>query len=194
MRQVKRWSGPKRNDWTVREYNRLYDLSAFREQRVELIEGVIVEKAQMTPQHAAGLELTRRALEVAFGPGHWIRMQGPLRLGRRSELDPDLAIVPGCPRDNMATPTTALLVVEIADGTVFYDRHRKGSLYARAGIADYWIVNLNRGQLEIYSRPIPVPTCRYGFGYSARDVLGPDVIASPLAAPQARIAVADLLP
>jgi hypothetical protein len=59
MSQVKRWSGPNRNDWTVREYNRLYDVGAFREQRVELVEGVLVEQAQKTPQHAAGMELTR---------------------------------------------------------------------------------------------------------------------------------------
>jgi len=160
----------------------------------KLIEGVIIEKAQMTPGHAAGLELTRRALEPAFGPGHWIRMQGPLRLGRRSELDPGLAVIPGGPRDNVAPPTTALLVVEISDEALAYDRRRKGSLYARAGIADYWIVNLNRGQLEVYRRPIPVPSCRYGYGFSAMDVLGPDDHATPLAAPKARIAVADLLP
>ena len=133
-------------------------------------------------------------MEPAFGPGHWIRILGPLRFGRRSELSPDLAVVPGGPRDNLATPTAALLVVEISDSTLSYDRRRKGSLYARAGISDYWIVNLNRGQLEVYRRPIPVPTCRYGYGYSVMDVLGPDDVASPLVAPQARVAVADLLP
>ena len=194
MSAVRRWSGPMRNDWTVREYYRLGDLQTFREQQVELIEGVIVEKEQMTPAHAAGQELTRRALQAAFGPGHWIRFSAPLRIGRRSLPDPDLAVIPGGVRVLPAAPSTALLVVEVSDRTLTYDRYRKGSLYAKAGIADYWIVNLNLGRLEVYRNPTPNPTCRYGFGYSAVDVLGPNDTASPLAAPHARVEVVDLLP
>jgi len=128
MSAVKHWSGPTRNDWTVREYYRLGDLQAFREQRVELIEGVIVEKEQVTPQHAAGQELARRALERVFGPGFWIRFSGPLRGGRRSLPDPDIAVIPGGPRVLPAAPTTALLVVEVSDATISYDRRRRESL------------------------------------------------------------------
>jgi Uma2 family endonuclease len=194
MPAVKRWSGPRRGDWTVRTYYRLNDLQAFRDQRVELLDGMILEKEPETPAHAASRHMTRDVLAHAFGPGYWIRLLAPLRLSRRCELGPDLAVVPGGPRGDMPTPTTALLVVEVSDETLSYDRRRKGSLYARAGIADYWIVNLNRGQLEVYRQPTPVPTCRYGFGYSVREILGPDDSASPLAAPQGRVKVADLLP
>jgi Uma2 family endonuclease len=161
---------------------------------VELIEGVIVEKEQAKPKHAASQELTRRLLASAFGPGHWVRLLAPLHLGRRSLLFPDLAVVPGEPRANLAIPTTADLVVEISDSTLGFDRCFKGSIYARAGIADFWIVNLVRGQLEVYRKPLPAPTCRYGFGYSAMAVFGPNDFATPLAASTSKIKVSDLLP
>ena len=90
------------------------------------------------------------------------------------------------------TPSDA--VVEVSEATLSYDRRRKGSLYARAGIADYWIVNLNRRRLEIYRQPIPDPSRHYGFGYSSVQTFDSGEHATPLAAPQAKIAVADLLP
>jgi Uma2 family endonuclease len=191
---VKRWVGPRRVDWTIEQYYRLAGLGAFRNQRVELIEGEIIQMAPMKTPHAAALELAERAVEAAFGPTVWVRTQLPLRLGRRSEPQPDVAVVPGGPRDYSTHPTTALLLVEVSDATLSYDRRRKGSLYARAGIADYWIVNLRRDQLEVYRQPIPDPSRRYGFGYSAVTVFQSADSAVPLAAPKARIAVADLLP
>jgi Uma2 family endonuclease len=192
--RVARMVKPRQKRWTRAEYYRMLGAGLFRGQRVELIEGVIFQMPPMKTPHAAALELGRVALDRAFGRGHWIRTQLPLHFGPRSEPEPDLAVVPGGPRDFADHPTTALLIVEISDATLSYDRRRKGSLYARAGIADYWVVNLNRGQLEVYHRPIPDPSRRYGYGYSSADVLGPNDEAVPLAAPQARVRVADLLP
>ncbi|MBI2370409.1 MAG: Uma2 family endonuclease, partial [Deltaproteobacteria bacterium] len=104
-------------------------------------------------------------------------------------------VVPGSPRDYLdAHPTTALLVVEVADTTLVYDRDLKGSLYARAGIAEYWIVNLTDRALEVYRDPAPSPRARYGSSYQTFQRLSPPDSVSPLAAPWARIAVADLLP
>ncbi len=192
--RVARKVEPRQKRWTRAEYYRMLDAGLFRGRRVELIEGVIFQMPPMKTPHAAGLELGERALEAVFGATYWVRTQLPLHFGPRSEPEPDLAVVPGGPRDFADHPTTALLIVEISDATLSYDRRRKGSLYARAGIADYWIVNLNRGQLEVYRRPIPDPSRRYGFGYSSVDVLGPNESATPLAAPQAQVRVADLLP
>jgi Uma2 family endonuclease len=185
---------PRQKRWTRAEYYRMLDAGLFREKRVELIEGVIFQMAPMQTPHAAALELCRIAFEPAFGQGHWIRTQMPLHFGPRSEPEPDLAVVPGGPRDFADHPTTALLVAEVSQSSPSYDRRRKGSLYAKSGIADYWIVNLNRGRLEVYRQPIPDPSRWYGFGYSDVVVLGPDDFASPRAAPQTRIRVADLLP
>ena len=111
-------------------------------------------------------------------------------------LDPDIAVVAGTPRTRDLTkqPTTALLSVEVAGTTLGYDRHRKASIYARAGIEDYWIVNLRRGQLEVRRQPVANAHPRYGFGYASLTTFGPNDTVTPLAAPNASVAVADLLP
>src|SRR5262245_54004413 len=130
---------PARRLWTRKEFYRMAALGLFRHQRVELIEGVIIQMPPMLEPHAAGIEKTRRALEAVFGPDHWARAQMPLHLRRRSAPYPDIAVVPGGPGDYQTAPTTALLVCEISDTTLTYDRGRKASLYASAGISDYWI-------------------------------------------------------
>jgi Uma2 family endonuclease len=185
---------PRKKRWTRAEYYRMGDAGLFREQRVELIEGEIFQMPPMKTPHAAGLELGRVALERAFGRGHWIRVQLPLHFGPRSEPQPDLAVVAGGVRDFTDHPTSALIVVEVSEATLSYDRRRKGSLYAKAGIADYWIVNLNRGQLEVYRQPIPDPSRQYGYGYSSVTVFKSTDAATPLATSTAAIKVADLLP
>jgi len=171
------------------------DVGLFRDQRVELIEGTIV---QMPPQknfHMIAIGLAEKALQAAFGPRHWLRIQGPLHLGRQSAPEPDLAVVPGGPRDYAAGhPTSALLIVEISDTTLAYDRGRKASLYARAKVADYWIVNLIHGRLEVRRNPVPDPGERYGWRYQDVLLLGPQDRIAPLAAPKKRVLVADLLP
>jgi Uma2 family endonuclease len=187
---------PRARLWTLDEYYRLADLGLFRNQHVEMIEGRIIQMPVQKNIHAISLGLSGDVLRVVFGPGHWVRLQMPLHLSRRSAPEPDLAAVIGTPRDYLTTdhPRTALLVVEISDTTLSYDRNRKASLYARAGIADYWIVNLVDRQLEIRRNPIPDPTARYRFRYADVTVLSPADQATPLAAPHARITVADLLP
>jgi Uma2 family endonuclease len=86
------------------------------------------------------------------------------------------------------------LIVEVSETTLRYDRYRKASLYARVGIQDYWIVNLVHQQLEVRRRPVPDNSQRYGFAYGDRTILKPNEHVSPLAMPQAKILVADLLP
>jgi Uma2 family endonuclease len=185
---------PQKKRWNRSEYYRMLEAGLFREKRVELIEGEIFQMPPMMTPHAASLELCRIALEGTFGPNHWIRNQLPLHFGPKSEPEPDLAVVLGGPRDFADHPSTALLIVEVSGATLSYDRRRKGSLYAKAGIADYWIVNLNQGQLEVYRQPIPDPSRRYGYGFSSVNVFGPDDTVTPLTAPKGRIKVADLLP
>src|SRR5262249_31704863 len=91
-------------------------------------------------------------------------------------------------------PTTALLVVEVSDTTLAYDRHRKASLYACVGIADYWIVNLVHNQVELYRSPAADSAQPYGFRYADATIRRPGDTVSPLAKPKARVKVADLLP
>jgi Uma2 family endonuclease len=187
---------PRRRRWTLEEYYRIAEMGLFRDQRVELVDGEIL---QMPPQknfHVIGIDLVRQALQAAFGPGHWVRIQAPLHLQPNSAPEPDLAVVPGSSRDYAAKdhPTSALLIVEVSDTTLIYDRGRKASLYARAGVADYWILNLVDNRLEVRRRPVADPSLKTGYRYADVSVLTMAEQATPLAAPQSKIAVGDLLP
>ena len=138
---------------------------------------------------------TARALEAAFGPGWHMRMQGPLGLDADSEPEPDVAVVSGGPDDYAhAHPSRPALTVEIADSSLAADRDYKGSLYARAGLDDYWVVNLVDRVLEVYREPAREADAPFGWHYARRVVLGPEAAIAPLAAPRALVAVASLLP
>ncbi len=183
--------------WTREEFFQMLDLGWFQGRRVALIDGEVLEMPAQKDYHGAAVTLTMDALRLAFGPGFWVRNQMSLDLSPRSVPDPDLAVVPGSPRGVTATsttPTSALLVVEVAETTLAYDRNHKGSLYAAGGIADYWIVNLVQRQLEVYRDPVADSTQLFGYRYNSRTILDPPDEVSPLAAPQASITVADLLP
>jgi Uma2 family endonuclease len=186
---------PAARRFTRAEYYQMANMGWFEGQRVELIGGEIVEMPALNPPHPAATKLTEKTLEAAFGPGFHARVQAPLTLPDDSEPEPDVAIVPGQPRDySTAHPTAALLVVEVSESSLKYDQDTKGSLYASAGLQEYWIVNLVDRQLEVYRRPVPDPNEPHGFTYDDVTFLGPNDFVSPLALPQARIAVADLLP
>jgi Uma2 family endonuclease len=182
--------------WTREEYHRLAELGILGpEERVELIDGEIVVVPPQGSPHYTAIRATEEALRAAFGPGYDVRVQGPLALEERSEPEPDVAVVRGTFRDyEREHPASAVLVVEVADTTARYDRERKGRLYARAGIPEYWLLNLPRRRLEVYREPVPAGDLPRGARYATRQVLAEHEVVTPLAAPQARIAVADLLP
>lgn len=163
--------------------------------RVELLDGEILAITPQGSAHATAVRLTEEALRVAFGRGYDVRVQMPPALEPTSEPEPDVTVVPGSPRDYRgAHPASGLLVVEIADTTLDYDREQKGSLYARAGVTDYWIVNLSDRRLEVYRDPAPLSQARYGCGFRTVRHHSSGERVAPLAAPQASVAVADLLP
>jgi Uma2 family endonuclease len=145
-------------------------------------------------EHAASIANLTVLLPPLFGPGFHLRVQLPVDLGQTTEPEPDITLVTGTPQAyRQSHPTTAALLIEVSDTTLGYDRGRKGSLYARAGILDYWIVNLRRKQLEVYRAPIPDSTQRYGHRYSSRTDLLDGATVSPLALPHLSLAVTDLL-
>jgi Uma2 family endonuclease len=119
-----------------------------------------------------------------------------LDLSPHSVPDPDLAVIVGTARTIPPThnPTTALLIVEVSDTTLRYDRRVKGSLYAASGITDYWIVNIPNHQLEVYRDPVADSTQPFGFRYNSQTILVPGDFVAPLALPGGRIAVVDVLP
>lgn len=152
----------------------------------------------MSPQnspHATACLLTYDDLRARFGAGYVVRMQLPLDVGQVSQPEPDIAVVRGTVRDYAkAHPTTAVLVVEVSESTLAFDRGEKASLYASAGIPDYWVLNLVDRCLEVHRDPIPMLNQPYGYGYRSRtQYFGNDTIA-PLALPHGAVKVEDLLP
>jgi Uma2 family endonuclease len=182
--------------WTRQEYEQLAALGVLRpDERVELIEGEIVAMPPQLSRYTTGVYLASEALRAIFGAGFVVRVQSPLALGQYSEPEPDVAVVAGSARDFAdAHPTSALLVVEVSDTTLSFDRQRKASLYAAAGIPEYWILNLVHRQLEVHREPDPMPDTTYGFGYRTRTiVLAGGVVAVP-GRSDTHLAIADLLP
>src|SRR5262245_4836880 len=188
MPVMQRVRKPKAKRWTVKEFYKLGE-AGFLGERTELIEGVIYEMFPINPPHSMSVQLGQRVLQVAFGAGYHVRVQQPLHFGPRSEPIPDLAVVTGDIRDYVQHPTTAALITEVSDTTLWYDRRRKGGLFAKAGIEDYWIVNLKKRQLEVYRNPIADSTHYYGHRYSSITILTEKDAVSPLSAPNSRILV-----
>ena len=178
------------------EYERMIECGIFMPgDRVELIAGALLVAEPQGSRHASTLSVVADALRAVFGAGWYVMVQLPIALDDDSEPEPDVAVVPGAPRDYRdGHPSRPVLVVEVADESLRGDRGRKGSLYARGGVADYWIVDVAGGALEVYRRPSPSPIAPLGWTYADRQRLGAGETVSPLAAPGAVIAVADLLP
>jgi Uma2 family endonuclease len=157
------------------------------EEKLELIEGIIYKKARQSPAHAAASSLLNYVLRSTFAEGYEIRPGLPLVLGPYSEPEPDIAVVPGAPGDYVREhPAFALLVIEVADASLLHDR-KKADLYARAGIPEYWLLNLVDWCLEVYR------DLKDGV-YTVRLILRDGDSVSALDRPQASIPVASLLP
>ena len=182
--------------WTRRAYGRLIDQGLLDEDEpIELLDGRLVVKEPQNTPHATAIDLVARALQAAFGPGWLVRIQAPIAAGHWSEPEPDVYVVPGEPRDYLREhPSRPALVVEIAHSRLRLDRTRKAAIYARAGVEDYWIVNLVDRVLEIRRDPARLDIPGRRWGYRSIATADPREGVTPLAAPGARIAVADLLP
>ena len=171
------------------EYDRAAEAGAFEpDARLELIDG---DLNAMTPEgvsHTTGMNLVADCLRRVFDSGFHVRVQNPLAVDDYSEPEPDVAVVRGAIRDyGKSHPTSAVLVVEVSNESLRYDRTVKQHLYARCGIPEYWILALPEARLEVYREPA-------GDGYrSVTNHAAGDKVA-PLARPDARIVVDHLLP
>jgi Uma2 family endonuclease len=179
-------AGPRPVHWTCTEFHRLGDLGVFEGRRAMLIDGVILEEGPMNPPHAITLELIEEAIRNAFGGGWRFRGQSPLVLGQDLDPEPDFAVVSGAPRANSKHPTTADLVIEAADTSFDFDTTEKRLIYAKDGIREYWVVDINGRRLLVYRDP-------QAGDYASQQSFGPAEAVSPLAAPLTTVRVADLL-
>jgi Uma2 family endonuclease len=146
-----------RYSFTAEEFERMGEAGIFRQgARLELIDGEICEMSPIGSLHAACVNFLSRLLNRLFGDSHIVATQNPIRLDDFSEPQPDIALLRW--RDDYyrgahPTPADVLLVIEVADTTVVADRKVKIPLYARAGIAESWLVDIPEGRVEVYSNP-----------------------------------------
>jgi len=180
---------PRRHSITVTEYVRMGEAHVFaHDARLELMDGEIVEMAPIGSAHAAVVyRLDTLLRKVA--PGAMVFVQSPLVLGERSAPQPDVMLLR--PRldeyyNSLPVASDALLVVEVADTTLEYDLEVKRPLYARAGVVELWVVDINRRELHVFREPEPE--------YSIHRVLTGSDKATVAALTDVEFSVAALLP
>lgn len=143
--------------FTIDEYHRLIELGFFSEDdRIELIRGELIPMVSKGTAHSVCETRLERQLYSLVGSRATLRGQQPIVLPNLSEPEPDVAIVRNCNDDYLSehpTPEDILLVIEVSNRTLAFDREVKLSVYAESGIGDYWIFNLVDRVLECYSQP-----------------------------------------
>ncbi len=162
--------------FTADEYERMVSLGIFREdERLELIGGEIVEMAPVGHRHGACIAQLNKRLVIGVGDRALVWVQGPARLGVDSVPEPDLALLrPHSYRAGSPRPEDVLLVIEVAESSLRYDRTTKLRLYARAGVPEYWVVSVGGEWIEVYRSP-------EGEGYRERRRAGCGETVTPAA-------------
>ena len=175
--------------WSVEDYQRLGELGVFLpEERVELIEGVIFDVPPHLPPHGRAIMRGNSTLVELCGKTHYVRVQLALQLGPKSMPEPDFALVRREVVDSSeGHPTGADLVIEVSESSLGHDRRKKAGLYARAGIPEYWIINLRDRLVEVYREPGPMPDGAFGHGYHLQRAVAWDARLSPLFRPDVEV-------
>jgi Uma2 family endonuclease len=189
--EPKESTGPRPMRWTREQYYTLGELGFFNGRRVELIKGEIIEMSPKGWPHVVGCRKTAEVLEKAFAGIGWVARQEPLGTVD-SEPEPDVSVLSGRFEDYSGHPTTALLIVEVADTSLDYDTTTKAELYATAGIADYWVLDVVNARLLVFRDPQPIAAA--GIAYRTHLTFAPTDTIAPLASSNFSIRVADLLP
>jgi Uma2 family endonuclease len=176
----------------VHEYERIIAARAIEDEQVELIDGYLVKKMGKNPPHSWATKVLLKALDRLLMPGWTWRIEQPVRIPEYNEPEPDIAIVRGNDDDykhRTPEPADVALLVEVSESTLDRDQGEKLLAYALGGISVYWIVNLDDGQVEVYSGPGPA-------GYQSREIFSPgDEVPVVIDGNKlGRIAVVDILP
>jgi Uma2 family endonuclease len=176
--------------FTVAEYHRMGEVGILREdERVELIEGEIVKMTAIGRQHATYVRRLNRLLSTKFSDVVLLDVQNPVTLAGHSEPQPDAVLLKPKPDDYLSghpTPEDVLLLVEVSDSSLAFDREVKVPLYARPGIREVWLVDVEEQSFTIYRGPTPS-------GYTISFVLRRGDRIAPLAFPDRDIAIDDIL-
>jgi Uma2 family endonuclease len=180
-----------RRRFTVAEFARMAEAGlAGPDERLELIDGEVVEMSPIGQRHAACVDLLSTIAGRQLGEAAIVRVQGPLRLDDETELYPDVALLK--PREDYyrrgrpASGSDALLVIEVADTSLAYDLGAKAPRYGRAGVHTLWVVDLQGGVVEVLTEP------SVG-GFDLRRTVRPGAVLTHPAMPNLSVAAADLL-
>ncbi|MFN0124491.1 MAG: Uma2 family endonuclease [Blastocatellia bacterium] len=183
--------GPQPRRFTVEEYYKMADAGVLRDhERLELIEGEIIVLSPQGPKHAAGGNRAGDVLRRMLGDRALVREQYPIHLADNSEPEPDIVVAfpdENYYADHHPTPREILLVMEVSDTTLEFDRVRKARMYARAGITQYCLINVQAREIEEFRQPKPD-------GYRARETFTARQTFTLAAMPGVTINVGDLLP
>ena len=181
--------------FTIDEYNQMAELGILREgERVELIDGIILPLAAHNAEHSDGVAYSTTLLVNAYGKDHLIRVQLPVEVPDSSEPEPDFSIVPrrGA-RKGKRHPLYAPLVIEVANTSLAYDRKVKASLYASAGVPDYWILNVRDRQVEVHRDPVPDSSAAFGWTYASLSIVAEGAAVTALALEPVPFPVTEML-
>ncbi len=185
---------PRLKRWSVEEYERLLSTGVFDGQRLELIDGDIIDMTPMGEPHAGSVNRTHKQLNVKLEDQLFVRGQSPINAGFYGRPEPDIAVVSLDALLPDQPPSRAELIIEVSDSTLAYDQGDKSSLYASLQVPDYWIINLQENVLEVRRAPMGRPNARFGFDYSQIQIIPRGGVVSPLVAPDVSLRVDDLLP
>jgi len=177
--------------WTRKEYQKLGELGIVPEDEpVELLDGQLIVAEPKGRSHVTRVRLAARVLTRAFGDGWVVYAQDPIALDDESEPEPDVVVVVGSELDYLDDhPARPALVVEVAESSLYYDRGRKASAYARSGLPDYWIVNLVDWRIEVHRRPAMDNSAELGWRYLDVEFFTPSATIVPVARPDVAVAV-----
>ena len=182
--------------FTRDQYRALAEHGFFAGRRVCLLSGEVIEMAAMKEPHASGISLVVSAMRRAFPVGHNVRFQMPMDVNTANDPETDVVVVPGDERTYRDSPTAppasdALVVVAVTHHTLFQDVTTKAELYATAGVADYWVLDVENDRLLVFRDPQPlagVTAYRTTLTLTAGDTV------ALLAVPGTPTPVADLVP
>ncbi|HUO10430.1 MAG TPA: Uma2 family endonuclease [Phycisphaerae bacterium] len=180
---------PRSRRFTRDEYHRMAAEGFFQNQHVELIDGEVIEMAPQNEPHVEMISRLIRLLAPTLPTGFELRCQAPLSIGN-SEPEPDIAIIK-LPKPKDTAPTTAALVIEVADSSLPIDR-KKAHLYASAQIPEYWLLNLIDRRLERFLDPLTDPASPFAAAYASATALGLKDSIQPTAFPLAPLPVGKL--
>lgn len=174
--------------FTADEFHRMGEAGILGEDdRVELIDGQIVPMSPIGYRHAGAIIRLTRALSRDLHDRALVSVQNPVRLGEHEEPQPDLVVLRPRPDDyttRLPEPADVLLLVEVADSSLEHDRDLKAPLYARAGIPEYWLWDLDNRQVLVHRGPTPE-------GYASIETFDRASTVSPAAFPEIRLPLGD---